>query len=309
MNDIPNLSESELKHKINFLRQQIDSKDREIRSLFKEMSLHNKGINELRDNRDDLNKSVKELRATASDYRNKRDEVNKKIAELKQQRNEMLSHQSTYTDKIGELKKTRDDLNKIARGRIEFLNKTYEDQLDKFSNIDIPLEYEQSLFENLHELSGRLEAIHKANIIHNEIGDVYGKVSEFKHDLDIISALIRDLASESQENHLKMLEIYKVVDDTKKESDDYHQRLVEIYKITRPIKDKIDVLKKSLSAIREELDSYLEHMSEIQLDKDKTKEDTKRIAAKEKFDKSGRMSLEDLRLLIENDEIKFEKES
>jgi uncharacterized coiled-coil DUF342 family protein len=50
-------------------------------------------------------------------------------------------------------------------------------------------------------------------------------------------------------------------------------------------------------------------MSEIQLDKDKTKEDTKRIAAKEKFDKSGRMSLEDLRLLIENDEIKFEKES
>lgn len=309
MNDIPNLSESELKHKINFLRQQIDSKDREIRSLFKEMSLHNKGINELRDNRDDLNKSVKELRATASDYRNKRDEVNKKIAELKQQRNEMLSHQSTYTDKIGELKKTRDDLNKIARGRIEFLNKTYEDQLDKFSNIDIPLEYEQSLFENLHELSGRLDAIHKANIVHNEIGDVYGKVSEFKHDLDTISALIRDLASESQENHLKMLEIYKEVDDTKKESDDYHQRLVEIYKITRPIKDKIDVLKKSLSAIREELDSYLEHMSEIQLDKDKTKEDTKRIAAKEKFDKSGRMSLEDLRLLIENDEIKFEKES
>lgn len=309
MNDIPNLSESELKHKINFLRQQIDSKDREIRSLFKEMSLHNKGINELRDNRDDLNKSVKELRATASDYRNKRDEVNKKIAELKQQRNEMLSHQSTYTDKIGEMKKTRDDLNKIARGRIEFLNKTYEDQLDKFSNIDIPLEYEQSLFENLHELSGRLEAIHKANIIHNEIGDVYGKVSEFKHDLDTISALIRDLASESQENHLKMLEIYKEVDATKKESDDYHQRLVEIYKITRPIKDKIDVLKKSLSAIREELDSYLEHMSEIQLDKDKTKEDTKRIAAKEKFDKSGRMSLEDLRLLIENDEIKFEKES
>lgn len=309
MNDIPNLSESELKHKINFMRQQIDSKDREIRSLFKEMSLHNKGINELRDNRDDLNKSVKELRATASDYRNKRDEVNKKIAELKQQRNEMLSHQSTYTDKIGELKKTRDDLNKIARGRIEFLNKTYEDQLDKFSNIDIPLEYEQSLFENLHELSGRLDAIHKANIVHNEIGDVYGKVSEFKHDLDTISALIRDLASESQENHLKMLEIYKEVDDTKKESDDYHQRLVEIYKITRPIKDKIDVLKKSLSAIREELDSYLEHMSEIQLDKDKTKEDTKRIAAKEKFDKSGRMSLEDLRLLIENDEIKFEKES
>jgi uncharacterized coiled-coil DUF342 family protein len=309
VNDIPNLSESELKHKINFLRQQIDSKDREIRSLFKEMSLHNKGINELRDNRDDLNKSVKELRATASDYRNKRDEVNKKIAELKQQRNEMLSHQSTYTDKIGELKKTRDDLNKIARGRIEFLNKTYEDQLDKFSNIDIPLEYEQSLFENLHELSGRLDAIHKANIVHNEIGDVYGKVSEFKHDLDTISALIRDLASESQENHLKMLEIYKEVDDTKKESDDYHQRLVEIYKITRPIKDKIDVLKKSLSAIREELDSYLEHMSEIQLDKDKTKEDTKRIAAKEKFDKSGRMSLEDLRLLIENDEIKFEKES
>ena len=105
MNDISNLSESELKHKINFLRQQIDSKDREIKGLFKEMNLHNKGTNELRDKRDELNKRVKDLRVTAMEYRNKRDEVNKKIAELKQQRNEMLSHQNTYTDKISELKK------------------------------------------------------------------------------------------------------------------------------------------------------------------------------------------------------------
>ena len=308
MNDISNLSENDLKYKINLLRQQIDSKDREIRGLFKEMNLHNKGTNELRDKRDELNKRVKDLRMTAMEYRNKRDEVNKKIAELKQQRNEMLSHQNTYTDKISELKKKRDDLNKIARGRIEFLNKTYKDQLDKFSTIDIPLEYEQSLFENLHELGDRLEAIYKANIIHNEMGDVYGKVNEFKGDLDTISALIRDLASESQENHVKMLEFFNEVDDFKKQSDEYHRRLVETYKITRPIKDKIDVLKKSLSGIRDELTVYLDRMSEIQLDKDKTKEDKKRIAAKEKFSKSGRMSLEDLRLLIENNEIKFEKE-
>jgi len=309
MNDISNLSESDLKNKINFLRQQIDSKDREIKGLFKEMNLHNKGTNELRDKRDDLNNRVKDLRVSAMGYRSKRDEVNKKIAELKQQRNEMLSHQNTYTDKISELKKKRDDLNKIARGRIEFLNKAYKDQLDKFSTIDIPLEYEQSLFESLHELGDRLKAIYKANIIHNEMGDVYGKVNEFKGDLDTISALIRDLASESQENHVKMLEFFNEVDDFKKQSDEYHQRLVETYKITRPIKDKIDVLKKSLSGIREELTIYLDRMSEIQLDKDKTKEDKKRVEAKEKFIKSGRMSLEDLRLLIENDEIKFEKES
>jgi uncharacterized coiled-coil DUF342 family protein len=306
VNDISSFSEVELKHRINVLRQQIDSKERDIKALFKEMNLHNKSANELRTRRDELNKQVKEIRKIANDYKNKRDEVNKKIAELKKPRDEMINRQTSYTDRIEELKKTRDDLNKIARGRIDFLNKAYEEQLNKFSTLDIPLEYEQSLFERLLELGERLEAINKANTIHGEMGDVYGKVHEFKHELNTISALIRDMASESQAHHEAMLKTYGELDEIKSRSNEYHRQLIEIYKITRPIKEKIDVLKKALSNTREELDIYLEKMKEIQLVKDEVKKDEKRIEAKDKFQKSGRLSLEDLRLLMENDEIDFD---
>ena len=48
-------------------------------------------------------------------------------------------------------------------------------------------------------------------------------------------------------------------------------------------------------------------MKEIHLSRDERKQEEKHVAAKEKFNQSGRLSLEDLRLLMENDEIKFGK--
>ncbi|MCG7848496.1 MAG: phosphoserine phosphatase [ANME-2 cluster archaeon] len=307
MNDVSVMSEGELKNKINVLRQQMEHKEKDIKDLYQEMNLHNKGAKELRAKRDELNQQVKELKEPAIELRAKRDEVNKKIAELKKQREDVRSNSDGYTDKIGELKKIRDNLNTVARGRLESIMEAYRTELEKFSTVDIPLDYEQSLMKRLGELGERLKAIREANTIHNEMGGIYGKVSQFYQEIDTFNALIHDLASESQSYHEDMLDTYNKMDEIRKKSDEFHKRLLEIYEFTNPIKEKIDAVKNSVSQTRDELDVFLDQMKEIQLVKDQKKQEEKRVDAKDKFQKKGRLSLEDLRLLMENDEIKFEK--
>jgi len=307
MIDVSGLSEGEIKNKVNVLRQHIDHKEREIKNHYYEMNLHNKGAKDLKKKRDELHDQAKVLRDSTSVYRQRRDEVNKKIAELKLQREEVRDRRSGYTDKIGELKAARDSLNNVARGRLESLTNAYRSELEKFSSADISLEYEQSLFKRLHELGERVQAIRKANKIHGEIGEIFGKVGEFHQDYDTVNALIQDMAAESQENHEAMRNIYDEVDEIRNRADEYHKRLVEIYEVTKPMKEKIDAAKKSVSESRAELDIYLDRMKDIQLLRDERKQEEKHVAAKDKFNKSGRLSLEDLRLLMENDEIKFKK--
>lgn len=305
MNNISILSESELKNKINIFRQQIDHKERDIKALYQEMNHLNRGGQELRGKRDELNSQVKEIKEKADEYRNKRDEVNKKISELKKQKDELKGRKDGYTGQIGELKKTRDDLNKLAKGRLASLNNAYRDELAKFSTADIPLEHEQFLFKRIRELGNRLTATYEANTIHGEMNNIYNKMSEFHQELDNIYAMIRDMAMESQEYHKAMLEVYASVDETRHQANEYHQRLMEIRELTQPIKEKIGILKLSVSDIRKELDVYLDRMKETQLVKDEKQLQEKRTTAKEKFKNKGRLSLEDLKVLMENDEIEF----
>jgi uncharacterized coiled-coil DUF342 family protein len=201
----PKLPERELKEKINQLRQQLEQKERELKTIFKDISLHSHGGEELKVKRDGLNARVKEQSAKAGELRKKRDEVNARIAELKSQRDQLKMKGKEFGEKIGGLKKTRDELNLTARGRIETLEKAYAEELNTFLTADIPLELEINIFNRLTELSQRLSATKKANEIHSEITEEYSKGKEIYTDMDSLHAQIQALAQESQKYHEEMI--------------------------------------------------------------------------------------------------------
>ena len=301
----PKLPDRELKEKINQLRQQLEQKERELKTIFKDISLHNQGGEELKVKRDGLNAKVKEQSAKASELRKKRDETNVRIAELKSQRDALRMKGKEFGEKIGGLKKTRDELNLAARGRIETLEKAYAEELNTFLSADIPLELEINIFNRLIELSKRYEATKKANVIHSEITEEYSKGKVIYADMDSLHAQIQALAQESQKYHEEMIALYKEIDALRKEADSYHSQLSEKYKGINPLRKKIGALKAEIPRLRDELGVYLEQMKEIQLSKDEQKNEGKREQAKEKFKKDGRLSLEDFRLLVENEDIKL----
>ena len=303
--EVPKLSERELKEKTNQLRQKLDKNEREIKSSFREISNHNEGGQNLKAKRDGLNGRVRELSKKASELRNKRDEVNKQIAELKSQRDEFRRAGKDAGEKIGLLKKTRDDLNKTARGRVETLDKAYSEEVDKFINADLPLDYEINLFNRLIELGDRLKATKKANEIHVEMSQEYSRTKAVYSDMDSVHEQIQALADESQKYHESAIALYNEMDILRKEADTFHSQLSEKYNCISPLRTRIDSLKADSQRIMEELDAYLEQGKEIQLAKDERKNEEKRVEAKDKFKKSGRLSLDELRILVENEDIKL----
>ena len=301
----PKLSERDLKEKINLLRQRIEQNERELKTIFRDISLHSQGGNDLKAKRDGLNARVKELSPKAADLRKKRDETNAKIAELKAQRDQMRGKGKEFSERIGELKKSRDELNLTARGRFETLEKAYQEELNLFLTADIPLEHEINIFSRLNELNDRLKATRKANEIHSVISLEYIKGKEIYTDMDTLHAKIQTLAQESQKSHEEMIKLYNEIDTLRKEADSYHVQLNEKFKGIAPLRKKISVLKAEIPNLRDELGVYLEQMKEYQLGRDEQKNVGKREQAKEKFKKDGRLSLDEFRLLVENEDIKL----
>jgi len=301
----PKLSERELKEKINLLRQRIEQGERELKTIFRDISLHNKGGEELKAKRDGLNSRVKELSPKAQELRKKRDETNSKIVELKAQRDQLKNKGKQFSEKIGELKKSRDELNMAARGRLETLDKAYSDELNLLLTGDLPIEHEINIFNRLIELDLRLDATKKANEIHSEISAEYNLGKDIYADMDSIHAQIQELAQESQKYHESLIALYKEIDGLRKEADSYHAQLTEKFKGIAPLRKKIGALKVEIPHLRDELGAYLEQMKDIQLAKDGQKNEGKREQAKEKFKKDGRLSLDEFRILVESEDIKL----
>ena len=301
----PRLSERELKEKINLLRQQLEQKERELKSIFKEISLYADNGDELKARRDGLNARVKELSIKAAELRKKRDETNARISELKSVRDGLKGRGKKFSEKIEGLKKTRDELNMTARGRLESLDKAYSDELNLFLTADIPLEHEINIFNRLIELSKRIEATKKANEVHAEISVEYSRAKEIYTDMDSLHAQIQTLAQESQNYHEEMIALYDEIDVTRKEADSFHSQLTEKYKGIAPLRKKINALKAEMPKLREELGVYLDQMKDLALVREEKKNEGKREKAKEKFNKNGRLSLDEFRILVEHDDIKL----
>ncbi|MGP8337099.1 MAG: coiled-coil protein [Methanosarcinaceae archaeon] len=305
MTDISKMTERELKDKINKTRTRIDQNERSLKSIFRELKLHRTDTSDLKEKRDNLNLKTREFIPKARDHKSKRDDANKNIADLKTQRGGIQVETQKVVDEISQMKAKRDDFNKFSKGSVESLSKAYAFELDKLLNADIPLKHEIDIIERLDQLVGRLGAAFSANEVHKNIIELYESSKGIYNTSDDISDRIRALAKESQTHHLEMLEIYKTIDEIRKEADMYHAQIMEKYSASAPLRAKINPLKAKIELFRDELSVYLERSKEIQLTKDETKQDEQHIAAKEKLNKSGRLSLQDLKVLMDKGDIKF----
>ncbi|MCL7411443.1 MAG: phosphoserine phosphatase [Methanosarcinaceae archaeon] len=305
MTDVSQMTERELKEKVNSIRTQIDQNERSLKSIFRELKLHRTDTTDLKEKRDALNAQVKELVPKARDHKIKRDDANQKIANLKTERSGIQAATQKVVDEISQMKTERDDLNKLSKGSVESLSKAYAEELDKLLNADIPLKHEIDIIERLTQLEERLGAAFSANEVHKKIIESYDSSKGIYDTGDNVSDKIRSLAKESQEHHLGMLELYKTIDELRKEADMYHAQINEKYSLSAPLRAKIDPLKAKIEQLREELNVYLERSKEVQLVKDEKKQDEQHVVAKEKLNKTGRLSLQDLKVLMDKGDIKF----
>lgn len=303
--DVSSMSEKDLKNKVNDLRTEIGHNERELKGIFRELKLHRTNTDDLKEKRNSLNSQVKGIVGKARDAKGKRDSINAKISALKSTRTAVNEKTRKFSDDINDLKSKRDDLNKMSKGSVETLSRAYAADVDLFLNADIPLKHEIDLFGKLLELKERLGAAFDANAIHQQLMKTYEVSKEVFDSRDDVGDEIRKLAEQSQKYHLEMIDHYNQADELRKVADTAHAQISEQYAVTAPIREKIDPLKKKIELLRAELDVYLEKLNDIQVEKDDKKQEEHLVVAKEKLEKSGRLSLEDLKVLMEKGDIKF----
>jgi uncharacterized coiled-coil DUF342 family protein len=303
--DLSNLNERELKGKVNELRSRIEKSERQLASTFRELKINRTDIDELKEKRDSLNQQVKEKVAKAQELRDKRDEINKEIGEYKGKRSNVNLKTQELFSGIAGLKEQRDEYNKCSHGSVESLTKAYEAELDAFLNKELPLAVEIKIFQKLTDISKRLQAANKANELHAQIQESYKESKGIHKRGDELHEKIQDLSDQSQACHLEMLENFKLADEIRKEANTYHAQLTDKITNINTIKEKIDPLKTSITNNRKEISLYLEKLKDLQLTKEEHKVSQKHNDAREKLQKNARMSLEDLKLLIEKGDVKF----
>ena len=274
-------------------------------SIFKDLKINRTDIDELKAKRDTLNQQVKERVAKAQALRDRRDEINKQIGEYKEKRSGINSKTQELFSGIAELKEKRDECNKLSHGSVESLSKAYEAELDALFNKELPLAVEIKIMQKLDDLSKRLDAATKANELHSQIQESYKESKGIHKEGDEFHEKIQALSDESQACHLEMLENFKAADEIRKEANMYHAQLTDKIANINSIKEKIDPLKNNIANSRKELSLYLDKLKDLQLTKDEHKVSQKHSDAREKLQKNARLSLEDLKLLIEKGDVKF----
>ncbi|HIH69958.1 coiled-coil protein [Methermicoccus shengliensis] len=300
------MSEGELKARINRLRQQIGAMERELRDCFSQIDLHRSGLDELRARRDELNAKVRELFEKANEQKQKRNEINERIAQLKQERDALRRECDELVAKIKDLKAKRDEYNARSKGRLGSLSQDYLRELDVFLNADIPLAHEINVYERLKELAQRIEAARRAEALHQEVSKTYEQCKACSPRIRELNEHIRQLSDTSQEHHEAMVELYERARAMRKEADLYHRRLKEKYEEIAPLREKVNATRRSVRLLRKEISVFLDRLEEIQLKKRDSKEGKKLEEAKQKLKQSGRLSLEELKVLIEDGSLKLE---
>ena len=304
--DLSDLNERELKNKVNELRNRIEKSERQLSSVFKELKIHRTDIEELKEKRDSLNQQVRERVRKAQELRKKRDEINDQISEYKEKRGSVNSKTQDLFSGIAELKEKRDEYNRRSHGSVDSLSKAYSAELEAFFDKELPLAVEIKIYQKLNDLGKRLESARKANELHAQIQESYTESKEIHQEGDELHEKIQVLSDESQACHLEMLENFKAADEIRKEANMYHAQLTDKFSSINAIKEKIDPLKKGIASTRKELSLYLDRLKDVQLTKDEHKVSQKHSTAREKLQKNARMSLEDLKLLIEKGDVKFD---
>ncbi len=305
MKDPASMTERELKETVNKFRNEISHDEKTLKNVFRDLKLHRTNIGELKEKRDALNAKVKEFATVAKKEKGERDKVNAAISEIKGKRQIVLNLRDKLTGEISSVKEKRNHFNQESKGSVESLAKAYTAELETFLNADIPLKHEKDVFEKIMHLEKRLEAALAADGLHKEVMSVYDNAKEVEKESYQLGSNIKELAEESQKHHVKMINVYNTVDELRKEADLYHSQMKETYAVLSPMRDKIDPLKSKIESLREELSGYLDKLNEIQLEKDEKKNDEKHSAAKERLEKTGKMSLEDLKILMDKGDLKL----
>ncbi|MEM3342234.1 MAG: hypothetical protein QW728_06035 [Thermoplasmata archaeon] len=255
--------------------------------------------------RDELNKLVQDMIQEAKRFQQKRDEINQKLLELKMEKKEHTSQIKKEASKITEIKQERDKLNEMAKGTVESLSRNIFNSLKTLFTLDLSLKNEIILFEMIMETQERLKIKQKADETHQQIQAQYKMLKEAEGEANLITDEMQEQMVLSQKYHETSIQLFRQKDDVRARADEAHNEVKKIQKEIKYLEDKIKEHNKNIDKYKKELDMMHESLN-TRKNVIRSREKLEKLReAKKKATTSGKLDLSDLRLLLEQGELKL----
>jgi uncharacterized coiled-coil DUF342 family protein len=294
------LDRLEIMEKESRLRKEINSLRYKRQNLITEIIQKRNEASELREKRDTLNAEVRELVGKGKAHIKKRNELQGQIKSLKDKRSDITQGIGPKAEMMRSEQDKRWRLNRAARSTKEDILADFTASLKTLFEMDLSLRDEVIMVEMIMDVKKRYLARESANEVHDTIRDGKKEIRKIQNKASNVTSKIISLAADGETEHQAAMELFDRKDELSAESQALHDRYIGMTKEIRSISKTIDDLSreidehfKDIKPIRNKLDrARITRREEQQLEQLKV--------AKNKMETSGKIDLNDLRVLMES---------
>lgn len=283
----------ETMRKIRKSSQQLQSLRRQKHSLDEETE-------QWAEKRDLVHKHIKDLRLEAAKTRDRRNVMNAKVKAQKIHRDERRNIIKEKTEEIKRLKKKLRLLYvKRSRADINLIRKEKEDIEWKIQTSSLSLQEEKPLVQRANQLDIELETHTQFIDTKNQIEKLRTQITTTNEKANLFHKNLEELANQSQELHKTMIENLNKAQNLRSEADKYHQEFLQNKQKSRILHQECIELEKRVEALKKCLAETERKRKKEQQEKVRER---LREEAVEKLGKGRKLSLDEFKLLAEDEE-------
>ena len=270
---------------------QINELKNDIQELRRSLNQINDQKEALFQKREKLGKEIISLINITKNIRKKRDELTTSVKEFKGERKKLNEDITKKIDNIKKLNKEKRDLErkKGIKENPSQLKREIEGIDFKIETSALSFDKEQKLMKYQKELKKKFKELTAMSGVWESTHGLSKEIDEEKKKADSFHKQIQDLAKDSQEKHETSIENSKKIQGLKEEEEKVKKEITEkketIHRINEELKDKLQKLGKIDSTFKEERKVHREKTDRQKKTtiKDKQREVEQKIAKGEKL--------------------------
>jgi len=289
--------------KESHLRKEINTLRYKRQNLINEIKQKRNNADDLRDKRDSLNTEVKDLVNQGKEHLKKRDEFQKKVRELKEKRSGITKGIKPKADQIRSEKEERRKLNRAAHASEEEIVADFDASLKTLFEMDLSLRDEVIMVEMVMDVQKRYLARKNADTMSQEIHETWKGIKEIEEEATGVTTEIITLASKGEEEHQFAMELFDKKNELSNQGQECHENYMALVKDIRSTSRQIDVLSKDIDHQIKEIKPMQKNLDRVRITRREEQRLEQLKTAKQKMDTSGKIDLNDLRVLLETKSI------
>jgi len=200
--------------------------------------------------RDHIRRQIEQLRAEIVGLKNNRDEINQKVKDLKVVRDQLVSDRKEKLSKVIEFKQKVASIKQDHPRIIRAVEREIENLEWKIQTASLAMPEEKRIVERIAELEKRLTSHKQAQAMWSEIKTLQHQLRNLRTEEKEYHNQIAQLAEQSREVHQMLIERGKNIPGLKTEANETHQKYVEASKQVQKLNQQCELLASQIRVLR-----------------------------------------------------------